>query len=156
MPIPPAENSYRKGMAALSDGDPIHAVAFFESAMRLERERGVARPQMRYVSYYGLSLALSDRPTRGAIEACKMAAEKDFYNTELQLNLGKVYLLAGKVTKAMDVLHRALRMAPGHKELRATLASADRRRRPPIRWLSRNHPVNQLLGRMLARPQTAR
>ncbi len=155
MPIPPAENAFRKGMAALSEGDAVRATVFFESAMRIERERCVARPQMRYMSYYGLGLAMSARPTREAIQACEMAAEKDFYNVELQHNLGKVYLIAGKTTKGMDVLQHALRLAPTHKGLRETMAGADRRRQPPIRWLRRDHPLNHMLGRILYRLQPA-
>ncbi len=69
--------------------------------MVIERERSVSRPQMRYMSYYGLSLAQTKRPSRQAIKACETAATVDFFSPDLLLNLGKVYLLAGKTSKAL-------------------------------------------------------
>jgi hypothetical protein len=48
----PAERAFHKGMEALKEGDSVTATALFESAMLLERERGIARTQMRYLSFY--------------------------------------------------------------------------------------------------------
>lgn len=143
----PAENSFQKGLVILQDGDPVAATALFESALRLEREKGTARPQMRYLSYYGLAQALAKKATPEAIKLCETAAEGEFFNPELQHNLGKVYLLAGKTTKALEVLDRARKMAPGNKAIRRTIADADRRGHPTIPWLNRNHPLNIMLGR---------
>lgn len=143
----PAERAFQKGMEALREGDSATATALFESAMLLERERGIARTQMRYLSFFGLAQALSNKPTPDAIKACEVAAKTEFFNPEFQHNLGKVYLLAGKTTKALEVLERARKLAPGSKAIRKTLEGADRRGRPPIRWLSRNHPLNHILGR---------
>jgi tetratricopeptide (TPR) repeat protein len=122
----------------------------FEAAMVIERERSVSRPQMRYLSYYGLSLAQAKRANREAIKACETAARVDFFSPDLLLNLGKVYLLAGKTTKALETFDRGCKIAPNYKALRVEMAKADRRSAPPLRFLSRSHPLNRWLGKLRA------
>ena len=150
MPILAAENCFKKGLVALAEGRPAEAAAMFEAAMVIERERSVSRPQMRYLSYYGLSLAQAKRANREAIKACETAARVDFFSPDLLLNLGKVYLLAGKTTKALETLDRGCKIAPNYKALRMEMEKADRRSAPPLRFLSRSHPVNRWLGKLRA------
>src|SRR2546425_13139085 len=102
------QNAFLKGLKSLSAERYEEAVAYFDSAMRLEAQRGAAGRQMRYLSYYGLSSALANRPTPEAIQACEVAARRDFCNEELQLNLGKVYMLAGKTTRALAAFEHGL------------------------------------------------
>ncbi|HZI95452.1 MAG TPA: tetratricopeptide repeat protein [Patescibacteria group bacterium] len=142
------QQAFLKGMIALSEGRHEDAVALFQSALQLESQRGAAGRQMRYLSYYGLSSALANRPTPEAIQACELAARRDFCSAELQLNLGKVYMMAGKTTRALAALERGLKISPGSKSLQDEKARADRRKRPAIPWLRRNHPVNCWLGRV--------
>ena len=142
------QQAFLIGMIALSEGRHEDALANFQSALQLEGQRGAARRQMRYLSYYGLSSALANRPTPEAIQACELAARRDFCNAELQLNLGKVYMLAGKTTRALSALERGLKIAPESKSLRDEKTRADRRKRPTIPWLRRNHPLNCWLGRV--------
>ncbi|HZN56138.1 MAG TPA: tetratricopeptide repeat protein [Candidatus Polarisedimenticolaceae bacterium] len=150
MAILSAENSFRKGLVALVEGDPAAATTHFQSAILIERQHGVARPQMRYLSYYGLTLAQSRGANPESIQACETASRRDFFNPDLLLNLGRVYLLAGKTTKALATFERGLAIAPGHKALRAEHAKVDRRSPPPLSMLSRTHPLNKLLGKTLA------
>jgi hypothetical protein len=58
--------------------------------------------------------------------------------------------LAGKTTKAMASFHRGLELAPRHKGLIAEYKRVDRRDPPPLSIVSRNHPVNKLLGKLRA------
>jgi tetratricopeptide (TPR) repeat protein len=155
MAILAAENCFRKGLVALADGRPAEAAAMFEAAMLIERERSVTRPQMRYLSYYGLSLAQSKRANRQAIQACETAARMDFFSPDLLLNLGKVYLLAGKTSKALETFERGLRIAPHYKPLHAELQKVDRRAAPPIPGLRRSHPLNRWLGKLRAQLKVA-
>ncbi len=150
MPILEAENHFRKGLVALVDGNPGEAAVQFQSAIQIERQRAVATPQMRYVSYYGLSLARSRGPSAEAIQACEIAARRDFFNPDLLLNLGRVYLMAGKTTRALAAFERGLKLAPAHAALRAELAHADRRQPPPLSIVSRQHPFNRWLGKLRA------
>ena len=150
MPISPAENAFRKGKTALSDGKPKEAMVLFESAIRLQRDRNPSQPRMIFLSYFGLATAMADRATPHAIQACEMAAKQEFFNAELQLNLGKVYLLADKKTKAMAAFEHGLKLAPRNSALWMELSKVERRKNPPIPWIRRNHPLNCWLGRMRA------
>lgn len=148
MPILSAENQFRKGLQELADNSANAAAAHFHAAIQIERQRGVARPQMRYLSYWGYAMALSQGPTSEAIRACETAARRDFFNPDLLLNLGRVYALAGKVTRALATFEQGTKLAPRHPALLAEIEKYDRRRRPPVGFLHRNHPLNFWLGRM--------
>ena len=150
MPILSAENSFRKGLVALVEGDPGAATTHFQSAILIERQHGVTRPQMRYLSYYGLSLAQTRGGSPEAIQACETASRRDFFNPDLLLNLGRVYLLAGKMSKALAAFERGIMISPKHKALHAELAKVDRRQAPPLQMVSRHHPLNKLLGKLRA------
>ena len=150
MTILSAENSFRRGLVALVDGDPADAAEHFQAAILIEVQNGVRRPQMRYLSYYGLSRALAFGATPQSIQACETAARRDFFNPDLLLNLGRVYLLAGKKTKALAALERGLELAPTHRGLRAEFTKIDRRSPPPLGIVSRSHPLNKWLGRLRA------
>jgi tetratricopeptide (TPR) repeat protein len=150
MPILSAENSFRKGLVALVEQDAATAATHFQSAILIERQHSSARPQMRYLSYYGLALAQSRGATPEAIQACETATRRDFFNPDLFLNLGRVYALAGKTTKALAAFEHGLAFAPGHKALRAELTKLDRREPPPLSIVSRNHAANKFLGKLRA------
>jgi tetratricopeptide (TPR) repeat protein len=151
MPILEAENRFRKGLMHLVDGDNERASYFFRTAMEIEKERGVQRPQMRYLSYYGLSMARARRATREAVRACESAARADQWDPDLQLNLGRVYALAGKTSRALCALERGLMISPHHSALQVELAMLDRRATPPLPFLKRSHPLNCLLGKLRAK-----
>jgi tetratricopeptide (TPR) repeat protein len=148
MAILSAENSFREGLVALLENRADDASACFQTAMREERQYGAPKSQMRYLSYFGLSVAMSKGPTRDAVRACETAVHNEFYNADLLLNLGKVYLLAGRTSKAMNVFARGLKLRPRHKGLKAALKGAERRGRPTVPFLQRDHPLNRCLGRM--------
>ena len=147
MAILSAENNFKKGLLAMVDEDHVHAAEFFRQALDIERERQVARSDGRYLSYYGLSLARAYRPTHESIKACETAAGQDSFSADLQLNLGRVYLLAGKTSKALDAFEGGLRIDPRHRALRRELNRLDRRSRPPLPMLSRSHRLNRWIGR---------
>jgi len=148
MAILSAENLFRKGLAALSGGDAREARALFHAAIQAERRRGIRRPQMRYLSFYGLSVALSEGATVEAVRACEVAARSEQATADLFLNLAKVYEMAGKLTRALDACERGLLMDPDHPGLRAILARLDRRRTPPLPFLDRSNPLNRWLGKV--------
>jgi tetratricopeptide (TPR) repeat protein len=148
MNIVSAENFFRRGLASLVDGDAVVASDFFQSAILTEVQHGVKRPQMRYLSYYGLSRAQAFGATPQTIQACETAARRDFFNPDLFMNLGRVYLLAGKTTKALAAFERGRALAPDHKGLLTELAKIDRRATPPLGIVARSHPLNKILGRL--------
>jgi tetratricopeptide (TPR) repeat protein len=141
-----AENCFKKGLLALVDENYEDAAALFRQAIDVQRERKVHRPEWRYLSYYGLSLAKSHRPTPEAVRACETAVRAETYNPELYLNLGRVYVMAGKVTRGLEVFERGLKVAPKHVALRKEMTRLDRRSRPPIPLLKRSNPLNRWMG----------
>jgi len=148
MPIPSAESSFRKGLATLTGGDAAAAARHLQSAILIERQHGVARPQMRYLSYYGLALAQSGRPNAAAIQACETATRRDLFNPDLYLNLGRVYSLADRKSRALAAFERGLAIAPNHPALASEMAKIDRRQAPPLAFVPRSHPINKLLGKV--------
>ena len=76
MPILSAENQFKKGLAALVDHNYTDAAVFFKRALDLDRARNRRQPDLRYLSYYGLSLARSGRSIREAIQICRTAVSQ--------------------------------------------------------------------------------
>jgi len=150
MPVLSAERSFNKGLAALAEAQPLEAVDHFLEAMQIEERLEVQDPDMRYLSYYGLSLARANRVAHAAGVACDLAARHDPLDPVLQLNLGRVHLLGGHVQRALERFERGLRLDPTHPELCDELARVDRRSRPVLGFLGRAHRLNRWLGRCRA------
>ncbi len=148
-----AERSFKQGLAALAEKRPDAAADFFLSAMQIEWRQSV-RPDMRFLSYYGLSLARAKHALPQALQACECALAKDPASPALFLNLGRVYIIAGKTEQALDCFERGLRFAPYHEPLRRELSQIDRRSEPVVRSLSRSHLLNRCAGRIRASLQT--
>jgi len=145
-----SEREFRCGLCFLEKQSYASAEARFSKAIELERSVGVVRPQMRYLSYYALARALARRPTPEEVKLCAKAAAEDDFDPNLQLNLGKVYLLAGKTAKALKAFQTGLRLDPTHPRLNIIMAQADRRSKPSLPSLGRDHPINRTLGRLRA------
>lgn len=145
-----SERSFRRGLASASQGDFIAGLAYFEAAIRLEQQRGAAPPP-RFVSYYGACLAEATDHLDEAIEACERAVEVEFYNPDLYLNLGRVYLAGGRKRAAHRTFAAGLRLQGDHPGLRAALLRMGVRRAPVVPFLRRSNPVNRVLGRLKPR-----
>ncbi len=146
---PFAEDSFQKGMAALDGGRRREALAFFEAALELERRSGGRRrPEARYLSYYGLCLALEANDVREALRYCREAVTIEGYNSDIRCNLGRVLMLAGRRRDAYVSFVHGLRIEPSHRTILKALRGMGVRRRPIVPFLPRNNPVNVLLGRM--------
>ena len=145
-----AENYFKKGLSALVEHSFVDASESFRRALELDRERNKRQPDMRYLSYYGYSLAKGKLSTTTAIQACKTAVARQKNDPLLFVNLGRVYVIAGKRSLAAESFERALRLAPEDKTIRAELARVDRRAKPVIPGLSRDHALNIWLGKLRA------
>jgi tetratricopeptide (TPR) repeat protein len=147
MPTLSAENAFRKGLGYLAEDRPKEASEFFRRALELERQRSKTRLDMRYLSYYGLSLARAGLSTQIALQACRSAASRQHHDPVLLLNLGRVYLLTGRLSPALEAFERGLAICPDHKILLRERDQVDRRRRPAIPFLGRNNVLNRWIGR---------
>jgi tetratricopeptide (TPR) repeat protein len=156
MLCPSAEASYRHGLEALRAGRRREAMALFEAALELEKRVGVERPQPRYMSWYGLCVALELRDVREGLRYCREAVLHESYNPDLHANLGQVLLAAGRRRDAFLALARGLRLEPGHRGILAEMRRMGLRRRPPLPFLSRRNPINVFLGRLRGQGQVSR
>jgi tetratricopeptide (TPR) repeat protein len=146
-----AEDCFRRGLQAHEDGKKQEALALFEAAIETERRLGSGRPQARYLSYYGLSLALERNELREALHFCREAVTLEGYNADIRCNLGRVLLRAGRRREAYVNFVRGLRLEPTHPQILRCLRQMGIRRRPPLPFLARTNPINVLLGRMRVR-----
>ena len=149
MSILTAENSFRNGLMALVDSRDADATRYFRSAMQIDKDRGTGRLWIRYLSYYGYSLAREGVNGKEAVELCERAVRLNSHDPDVLLNLGRVYARAGKTTRALDAFQRGLRISPEHKALQLELKSLDRRGQPPFSFVSRDHALNRTMGKLL-------
>jgi tetratricopeptide (TPR) repeat protein len=146
-----AERHFQVGLGLFTQGRYADAAVRFHAAVVSEQQGQTLRPQMRYRSYLGLSRALSRGAKLDDVKLCEKAAEADHFDPLLQLNLGRVYLKAGKTTRALQTFSRGLQLDPSNRELQAAFRQTDRRQKPVIGVLDRNHGLNRSLGRLRAR-----
>ncbi|HEX5042643.1 MAG TPA: tetratricopeptide repeat protein [Candidatus Polarisedimenticolaceae bacterium] len=157
MLVRPAEQSFNKGMEALARGEAVKALAMFEAAIRLDRKfRAAARPQPRYLSFYGLCLGLESHRWKEAVDLCREAVAAESYNPDLHLNLGRVLVAAGRRREGWEALQRGAEVDEAHEGLRRALAAMGTRRRPALPFLPRGHAINKMLGKMAHQDQARR
>jgi tetratricopeptide (TPR) repeat protein len=139
------EEHHRRGIALLEAG---HGHDGFEHLSRAY----LSDPQSaRYRSAYALGLALVRGQFLGAAELARAAIRQEFYNPDLYLNLGRIYLAFEFKAEAIRFLKRGLMVDPENELLQSQLAELGVRRRPPLPFLPRSHRANRLLGRLHAR-----
>ena len=148
MLIQSAEESYEKGLRALGQGKAKTALAMLEAALEIERRRGNGPPQARYLSYYGLCLAMVRNEVREGLRYCREAITLESYNSTLRCNLGRVLLKAGRRREAHRCFVRGLQLEPGHAATCRELTQMGLRRKPFLPFLARSHPLNVFIGRL--------
>jgi len=142
-----AEQSFDRGREALDSGRWTEALAYFEAAVAIERGAGITIPQARYLSYYGLCLALAGRQFHTAMKVCREATAIERYNPDMHWNLGRVLLACQRRKEAYAAFLHGLRHEPTHAGIRREIVRMGRRRRPVLPFLSRRNPINVFLGR---------
>lgn len=109
-------------------------------------------------SYLGYGIARFKGRPRDGVALCEHAVKIEFFQPDNQFNLARTYLLVGNREKAVAALRRGLKLDPDHGGLRGLAAQMGQRRRPVLRFLSREHPLNRFLGRLrhqISEPNTA-
>jgi hypothetical protein len=110
-------------------------------------ERFEALPGLVY-SYLGYGLALRDRRVAEGIRLCRHAIKVEFYQPESYLNLARAELLAGNRRGAQWALDQGLRVDEAHPGLQALRHELGIRRPPVLPMISRDNPLNRLLGKL--------
>lgn len=99
-------------------------------------------------SYLGYGLAMRDHRVREGLQLCQHATKVQFYEVENFINLARTELLAGNRRGAQRAVTRGLEIDPANPELVAVEHAMGKRRPPVVTTLSRDNPVNYLLGRL--------
>jgi tetratricopeptide (TPR) repeat protein len=125
------------------------ALRAFQDAFELltSHDESVIGPQ--FLSHYGAAVAAGGRREEGR-KLCERSIQLEPYEPEHYLNLGRVHRMAGDLSAAFRAFDRGLAILPDHPSLRAEKAELERRRFHPIPSLSRNHPLNRCLGKILS------
>jgi Flp pilus assembly protein TadD len=131
---------YREGEKNLRAG------CFVAARDQLARAVELAPDHARIRSIWGLSLAYVDRDFEQARVLCESAAQQEFFNPDLYLNLARVYLAFGRRAEGLRYLRRGEMIDPGHPLIQRELAVLGRRRAPILPFLPRRHPINRALG----------
>lgn len=128
-----------KGIGLARDGEYEKAVKVFDQDLCFTQHPTA-------MSYYALCLANVEGNFDKAISLCLMAAEKEFYNPEIYLNLGRIFLLNGQKAVAVRAFRKGLKFDNSHFGIMSEMRKLGVRRKPVISFLQRTNPVNKFLG----------
>ena len=109
-----------------------------------------------YGSFYGLTLAFVEKDVDAGLKLCKAALNSDIVNPEVYWILGQVYLLTGQRNKAYRTLKNGLFIHNDCAYLKAELRKLGIRKKRVFSFLTRNHSLNILAGKLRARAATGK
>jgi tetratricopeptide (TPR) repeat protein len=139
-----------EGLAAWAARDVGGAHAAFERAHRRDPR------EPRAMSWYGVTLVLVERNSNLGVLLCDQAVRLVGPNAELLLNQARVHLALNQRDRAVRPILRGLELDPGNVKLQCARDALGTRRPPVLPFLSRNSPLNRLLGRLRHRWQQRR
>ena len=146
----PSWSTLERALDAHRRGRPREALALCEAAWSLSRKvPGVASQQAAVIgSWYGyLAATIGGRLDEG-LTLCRSASDQVFWEPRVFEHLARLEIQGGSRTRALQAVRRGLRLAPDDKDLAAIRRWLGVRRPPPIRFLSRDNPLNRLFGRL--------
>ena len=141
----PADIAWR-GIEHCRQGDWKEGLYWLSLAAE-NREQGSELPALFY-AFLGYGVARYQNKRREGLKLCRRALELEFYQPESYYYLASTLLLLRDRREAFEVVNRGLRVDAdfaGLIELRDQLGA---RRAPVLRFLSRGHFLNRMLGRL--------
>jgi hypothetical protein len=111
------------------------------------KEAGAELPGTFY-SYLGYGIARYERRVREGLALCEHGVKREFYQPENYYNLARTYLLANQRRKAIETVIAGRQVDRRHPGLARLHRELGIRRPPVLGFLSRDHFLNRLLGRM--------
>lgn len=129
-----------KGKELLRDGKLSNSCKNFYKAYSSDQ----SRPE--YISYYGVTAALSKGEIKLGLELCTRAIKMEFYRPEFYVNLAKVYETSGNKKGAITALTKGAKYDTKGEEIHNMLVELGVRKRPIIPFLKRGNPLNKMLG----------
>ncbi len=101
-------------------------------------------------SYLAYCLAKERGQFQRALDLCREALEKEPSNAVHYLNLGRVYLAAGRRKNAVHIFRKALRVGR-NRNIVEELERLGLRKAQPVPFLTRDNPLNKYMGKLLSR-----
>jgi Flp pilus assembly protein TadD len=133
----------QQGTTAMSRGDTLTALLSFQDAAKVKTTPILC-------SNLAYCLARERRQMQKGISLCSEALVAEPANPLHYLNLGRIYLLAGKKDAALQTFRQGLKMGKS-SEIMAELKKLGIRKDAVLPTLSRSHPLNRYLGLVLHR-----
>ncbi len=135
-----AEELFKRGVRLLESGHAREALRNFEMCHSMDPY------STRCLSYLGAALAIAENRVLEGEKLCRIAIEREFYQTDFYWNLGRVYLAGGHKDQAVRAFQKGLEMDGSHRGMREALSRLGWRRRPLLDFLPRSHLLNRGLG----------
>ncbi|MCD6526869.1 MAG: tetratricopeptide repeat protein [Desulfuromonas sp.] len=132
----------KKGLKALEQHSSVEALMLFQQADS-QQSTAISR------SYLAYCLSKVKHQHQRAISLCQSALRDEPHNADHYLNLGRIYLLAGKRGQAMHIFRRGIKLGP-NAALLAELKKFDRRQSPVFSSLERTNILNRYAGRIMS------
>ena len=101
-------------------------------------------------SYYGLTLVCLGTCDDG-VAVCRDAADRELNDPQVFLNLARAAQRCGNRRLALEAISLGKVVDPANPTLRRLRLALGVRRRPVLRFLSRNNVLNVVLGKMRQR-----
>ncbi len=134
--------AWEEGRAAFFARDLSAAHGAFERAHRRDPR------DPRLMSWYGVTLVLVEKNSNLGVQLCDQALRLAGPDPELLLNQARVHLALNQRERAVRAIVRGLELWPRDARLVAARDAIGMRRAPVIGFLSRNNPLNRVLGRL--------
>lgn len=134
--------AFEEGRAAFAALDVAAAHDAFQRAHR----RAPSDP--RFMSWYGVTLELVERNSNLGLVLCEQALRQAGPDPELLLNQARVHLSLNQRERAVRAILRGLELWPHDPRLMVARDAIGVRREPVVPFLSRNNPLNRVLGRI--------
>jgi dihydrofolate reductase len=146
-----AEAHFQRGLIFLKRGNYQKAGECFGEAIRIDRSQKLFEKEPKYLSYYGLCLALGADKVSEGLNFCQQAIKENVFQPDFYLNLGKVYLKKGSKRKAVKAFNQGLELDKDNEQIKNEIKQLGERKEPFFPSLPRSHPFNKYLGLLMAR-----
>ncbi len=137
-----ARAALEEGLAAFASRDLPGAHAAFERGHRRDPRDPTC------MSWYGVTLVLVERNSNLGVSLVDRALRAAGPSPELLLNSARVHLALNQRERAVRAISRGLELWPDDARLCVARDAMGTRRAPVLPFLSRNNPLNRLLGRL--------
>ena len=133
----------KEGVLLAERGGLDKAQTLFENYLEAHPDSALA------LSYAGMIRAAKDGILHKGLDMCQEAARKDPREALCFLNLARVHLTLGDRFQCVRAIHKGLKLRTPYRDFLVIFYnSIGRRRNPPLRFLSRNNPINNFLGKL--------